>query len=82
MTGIISEMRRVVASVIGDDSKAADVVYALISNFGGEKLYLPTNDYQRRNEEIRELRKAGASTSQLVKRYRLSRATICRIISD
>jgi len=80
MSGIIQEMRRVVASVIGDEQKAGDIVYALISNFGGERLTLPINDYRHRNQEIKDLHKAGASVEQLAKRFRLSVRTVYRII--
>lgn len=80
MSGIINEMRRVVAGVIGDEQQASAVVYALITNFGGGRLYLPTNDFQTRNREIKELHVAGANVDQLAKRYRLSVKTIYRII--
>lgn len=80
MTGIINEMRKVVADVIGDDEKSAAVVHALVGRFGGERLYFPTNDYEARNREMRELHVAGASHEQLAKRYRLSVKTVYRII--
>jgi len=80
MTGLIQEMRRVVSGVVGDDQKAKDIVWALISNFGGERLTMPTNDFEKRNQEIKELRKAGAPVAQLATRYRLSPKTIYRII--
>lgn len=80
MTGIIHEMQRVVSSVINDDQKAADIVYALISTFGGERLYVPTCDYHTRNAEIRNLHAAGASVEQLARRYRFSKRTIYRIL--
>lgn len=80
MTGLIQEMRRVVAGVVGDDQKAKDVVYALISTFGGERLTMPTNDFEKRNQEIKELRKSGASVAQLARRYRLSARTVYRIL--
>jgi len=80
MTGIIQEMRRVVAVVVGDDQKASDVVYALIANFGGERLYMPINDCEARNREIKSLHGSGATVEQLAKRYRLSPKTIYRIL--
>ena len=80
MTGIIQEMRRVVAGVIGDDQQAVDVVYALISNFGGAQLYVPTNDYDSRKREIVSLSNAGATVKCLAKRFRLSERTIYRIL--
>jgi Mor family transcriptional regulator len=80
MTGLIHEMRRVVAGVVGDDQKAKDVVFALISNFGGERLTMPTNDFEGRNKEIKDLHGSGATVTQLAKRYRLSVRTVYRII--
>ncbi|PPK72662.1 Mor transcription activator family protein [Methylobacter tundripaludum] len=80
MTGIIQEMRRVVASVVGDDQKASDVVYALITNFGGERLTMPANDYDKRNQEIKDLHDSGATVEQLARRYRLSPRTVYRIL--
>ena len=52
MTGIICEMRRIVTSVIGDEQQASAVVFALMENFGGERLYIPSNDYETRNREM------------------------------
>lgn len=80
MTGLIQEMRRVVAGVVGDDQKAKDVVWALITTFGGERLTMPANDFEKRNQEIKDMKQAGASVSQLAKRYRLSTKTIYRIL--
>lgn len=80
MTGIIQEMRRVVVGVVGDEQKAIDVVYELIKNFGGERLYMPVNDCETRNREIRSLHDSGASVEQLAKRYRLSPKTIYRVL--
>ena len=80
MTGIIQEMRKVVADVIGDDQKSSEVVHALMQRFGGERLYLPHNDYEHRNREIRELHQNGVSQEHLAKRYRLSIKTVYRII--
>ncbi len=80
MTGIITEMQRVVVSVIGDKQQAADVVYALISNFGGERLYVPAKDFAARNAEIKALHDSGASVDQIARRYRFSRRTIYRIL--
>jgi len=81
MTGLILEMQRVVATVIGDEHQASAIVYALISNFGGEKLYIPHNDYQFRNQEMRELHQAGATINQLASRYRLAQITVYRIVT-
>ncbi len=80
MTGIIIEMQRVVAGVINDEHQASAIVYALISNFGGEKLYIPHNDYQLRNQEMLELHQAGATIEQLASRYRLAQKTVYRIV--
>ncbi len=80
MTGIIQEMRRVVAGVIGDDQQAVDVVFALIKNFGGERLYIPTNNFNMRNSEINSLHSSGATVDHLAKRYQLSPKTIYRIL--
>ena len=80
MSGIVTEMRRVVKEVVGDDQKAREIVYALIINFGGERLYLPSNDYEYRNNEIKELHRNGASKTNLAKRYRVSEKTISRIV--
>ncbi len=80
MTGIIQEMRRVVAGVIGDDNQANDVVYALISNFGGNQLYMPANDYESRKREIVSMNNVGATVECLAKRFRLSERTIYRIL--
>ncbi len=80
MTGIILEMRRVVTGVIGDEQQASAIVYALISNFGGERLYIPHNDYQERNQEMICLHQAGATIEQLASRYRLAQKTVYRIV--
>jgi Mor family transcriptional regulator len=80
MTGIIQEMRRVVAGVIGDDNQANDIVYALVSNFGGAHLYMPANDYESRKREIVSMNNAGATVECLAKRFRLSERTIYRIL--
>jgi Mor family transcriptional regulator len=82
MTGIIQEMHRVVTNIVGDENQASAVVYALISNFGGERLYIPPNDYQKRNREMIELHKAGAKTCHLASRYRLSIRTVYRILGE
>ena len=82
MAGIIDEMRRVVTAVTGDDKQAGEVVHALIKNFGGERLYIPGNNHALRNTEIQSLRRAGSSVCQLSKRYRLTSATIYRIINN
>ena len=81
MTGLIIEMQRVVAGVINDEHQASAIVYALISNFGGEKLYIPHNDYALRNSEMRELHQAGATINQLASRYRLAQTTVYRIFT-
>jgi Mor family transcriptional regulator len=77
---LIQEMKMVVSGVIGDEQQANEIVYALIKRFGGERLYLPSNDYEARNREIVELYKAGATVEQLAKRSRLSVKTVYRII--
>lgn len=80
MSGIINEMRLVVAGIVDDDQQANDVVYALIRQFGGDQLYLPCNDYEMRNKEIKTLYKAKVSVESLAKRFKLSPKTIYRII--
>ncbi len=80
MTGIISEMQRVVTTIINDSQQARSIVYALISNFGGERLYIPRNDYKERNHEMKCLYAAGATIEQLAIRYRLAEKTIYRIL--
>ena len=81
MTGIVKEMRRVVTDIVGSEKIAVDIVYALIKNFGGERLYFPINDYDARNREIISLYKHGADAQHLAKRYRLSVKTVYRIIN-
>lgn len=81
MSGLITEMHRVVTDVIGDDSQATAVVFALIKAFGGERVYIPHNDYALRNNEIKALHAAGAEVEKLAKRYLLSEKTIYRILS-
>jgi len=82
MSGLIGEMKRVVASVIdGDEHSAALIVFALIKEFGGEALYVPKDDYRHRNAEIKSLYNAGASIEHLAKRFHLSERTIYRIIN-
>lgn len=76
---LINEMKMVVSGVVGDPNQADEIVYALIRRFGGERLYLPCNDYQARNREIVDLFSAGASVDHLAKRYRLSAKTVYRI---
>jgi Mor family transcriptional regulator len=78
---LIKEMKMVVAGVIGDEQQASEIVYALIKRFGGERLYMPTNDYESRNREIIELYNAGATLDQLARRHRLSIKTVQRIVS-
>jgi Mor family transcriptional regulator len=80
MSGIINEMRRVVADVVGDEKQASDIVFALISNFGGLRLYMPANDYETRNRELKELFMAGATIDHLARRYRISVKTVYRIL--
>ncbi len=82
MTGIIQEMRDVVEGIIGDDDKASDIVYALIKQFGGNRLYIPHNDYQLRNREIKQLASQGVDIDLLSKRYQLSAKTVKRIIKQ
>lgn len=82
MTGIIQEMRDVVEGIIGDDDKASDIVYALIKQFGGNRLYIPHNDYQLRNREIKQLASQGVDIDILSKRYQLSAKTVKRIIKQ
>jgi Mor family transcriptional regulator len=72
-------MRRVVTEVIQDEVQAAAVVYALITNFGGARMYIPY-DYECRNREIKDLHEAGASLEQLTRRFHLSERTVYRIL--
>jgi Mor family transcriptional regulator len=81
MTGIITEMRRIVEGITNDPQVSEKIVYALVKNLGGDRLYIPMNDYERRNSEIKSLYRHGATTSQLAKRYRLADRTIRRIIT-
>lgn len=80
MSGIIKEMRRIVITVTGNEQQAGEIVHALIKNFGGERFYLPCNDHVARNLEMRELHRAGVSTEQLARRYRLCTKTVYRIV--
>lgn len=80
MSKLIQEMERVVSQVTQDDKQSQAIVYALIKNFGGERLYLPHQDYERRNQEIMDLYNAGAEIDKLAARYRLSEKTIKRIL--
>ena len=79
-TGIIKQMIETVDRVIDDESKAKAVVFAIMKEYGGERLYIPANDYVSRNAEIRELHAAGLTPEQLARRYRLSVRTIGRIV--
>jgi len=79
---IIKEMKRVVNEVIDNPKKTDDVVFALIKAFGGERMNMPANDYERRNREIKELYKNGANVGQLSRRYQLSERTIYRILDS
>lgn len=81
-SGLICEMRRVVSDVLGNEEQARIIVFALIKNFGGERLTMPVNDYEKRNREIHELHHHGASVEQLAARYRLSKKTIYRILGS
>ena len=80
MSGLIQEMQRVVNQVTQDEEQSQAIVYALLKNFGGDRLYLPHNDYDRRNQEIIDLYNAGAEIEKLAARYRLSKKTIKRIL--
>jgi len=79
---LIEEMKSVVAGVIGDDQMACKIVQSLLKRFGGERLYLPINDYEARNRELVELYRAGATVEQLARRARLSVKTVYRIIGQ
>lgn len=81
-SGLIFEMQNVVTGVIKDEHIAKQIVFALISNFGGCNLHIPSNNYETRNREINELHHAGASVEQLSIRYRLSKRTIYRILEN
>lgn len=82
MSGIIKEMRRVVSDIVGDDDKATDIVYALLKNFGGSQFYLPNNDYESRNREIKKLKRTGLSYRVLAARFKLSIKTVYRIVKS
>lgn len=82
MSGIIKEMHRVVANIVGDDDKASDIVYALMKNFGGSQFYLPGNDYELRNREIKNLKRKGLSHRVLASRFKLSIKTVYRIVKS
>jgi Mor family transcriptional regulator len=80
VTSIIKEMQEVVSRVVGDDDIARNVVYALIKQFGGYRIYMPCNDYELRNKEIVELYKNGTDINLISMRYHLSSATIRRVV--
>jgi len=80
MSGIINQMRCVVTEIIDDDEQSKAIVYALIQQFGGERFYLPSNDYEMRNREIKVLHQAGVKHEILAKRFGLSVKTIYRIV--
>jgi Mor family transcriptional regulator len=80
MTGIIIEMRRIVTAVCHDEQQATAIVYALIRNLGGERLYIPHNNYTERNNEMKCLYQSGATVEQLASRYRLCEITVQRIV--
>lgn len=80
MAGLLQEMRRVVTTVTGDEQQASAIVFALISNFGGQQLYMPHNDYKKRNLEMIRLHRAGATVEQLASRYRLAAKTVYSIV--
>lgn len=77
---IIQQMRNVLAGVLHDDAQAGLAVHALIRTFGGERIYLPRNDYSHRNAELVSLHRAGADIDHLASRYRLARKTVKRIL--
>jgi Mor family transcriptional regulator len=82
MSGILDEMQRVVENVIGDPEKSRVVVHALVKNFSGEHLYMPSRDIGDRNMEIKRLYHAKVEISVLAKRFKLHRATISRIVNS
>jgi len=82
MTGIIEEMQDVVMEVTGDKTLSATIVHHLIKKLGGCQLYLPHNDYEKRNLEIKALKREGANTKQLATRYKLHERTIRRILES
>ena len=78
---IISEMEQTVLAVIQDGDQARQVVYALLKRFGGDRIYLPMGDTLCRNEQIRELHKAGVSREQILMQFRISKSTYHNIIN-
>ena len=82
MSGIIKEMRLVVARIVGDYDKACAVVYTLLKRFGGQNIYIPFDDYQTRNNEIKELYKTGLGIENIAKKYQLHKKTIYRIVKN
>ena len=80
-TNIIHEMQQTVQAVIQDDQQARQVVYALLKRFGGDRIYLPMGDTLCRNEQIRELAQAGVSREQILKQFRICKATYHNIIN-
>lgn len=78
---LVQEMRRVVAGVVGDDDMAGRVVLALLSELGGERLYVPHNDYAARNAEMLDLYRHGAGIEALARRYRVHPRTVRRIVT-
>ena len=78
---IISEMEQTVLAVIQDGDQARQVVYALLKRFGGDRIYLPMGDTLCRNEQIRELARAGVSPEQIITQFRISKNTYYRIVN-
>jgi len=80
MSGLIEEMCNIVSDVIGDDGMARDVVMSLVQRLGGERIYIPHNDYEKRNREILELYENGASVVMIARRARISERSVYRIL--
>jgi len=80
MTAIIREMRRVVNDIVDDKQKANFIVLALIKEFGGTLFYMPRNDYEMRNRELKSLHKKGVSPGVLATRYSLAVRTVHNIV--
>lgn len=76
----IPEMEQTVNEIVGNAELSRKIVFALLRRFGGDRIYIPTGENIERNATIRELFASGVSATQLAQRFRLSCATIYRIV--
>lgn len=80
MSGLVASMERTVAEVTNDRELSRKIVAAILRAHGGDRVYLPTENYRYRNDRIRELYDAGVSVKAIAKRYSLHCTTVRRII--